>query len=182
MRKILSTSTVLLGLCFIAPAMHAQSSDEIRGAQEALKTKGFDPGPADGVDGPKTKAAIKDFQKSQHLNADGRLGPQTLDGLGVKHAGAKTNMKAAGSNLKNSYSSGGKDIGEGGKDLGKDVKEGHVVAGAKDFGKGVGEGAATIGVGTGHAAKNAAKGVKNAVVHGTKTATTTDTTNTDTSK
>ncbi len=172
MRKFFGTSAVLLGLCMTVPVMHAQSSDEIRQAQEALKTKGFDPGPADGVDGPKTKSAVRDFQKSQNLSADGRLGPQTLDGLGVKHGNAKTNMKAAGSNLKNSYTNGGKDIGEGSKDLGKNVKDGHVVAGAKDFGKGMGEGAAKIGVGTGHAAKNAAKGVKNAVVHATKTATT----------
>lgn len=168
MRRILGTSAILLGLCIASPALFAQSSDEIQQAQQALKDKGFDPGPVDGVDGDKTKTAVKQFQKSQNLTPDGRLGPQTLDGLGVKHGSAKTNMKAAGSNLKNSYANGGKDIGEGGKDLGKNVKDGHPVEAAKDFGKGVGEGAAKIGVGTGHAAKNAAKGVKNAVTPGSK--------------
>lgn len=170
MRKILGTSVLVLGLCFACPAMNAQSSDDIHQAQQALKDKGFDPGPVDGVDGQKTKSAIKAFQKSQNLTPDGRLGPQTLDGLGVKHGSAKTNMKAAGSNLKNSYTNGGKDIGEGGKDLGKNIKDGHPVTAAKDFGKGVGDGAAKIGVGTGHAAKNAAKGVKNAVTGGSKKA------------
>jgi peptidoglycan hydrolase-like protein with peptidoglycan-binding domain len=172
MRKILGVSALALGLLVVSPAIYAQSSDEIQQAQQALKDKGFDPGPIDGVDGQKTKAATKEFQKSQNLNADGRLGPQTLDVLGVKRAAPKTSMKAAGSNLKNSYTKGGKDIGEGGKDLGKEVKDGHVVEGAKDFGKGVGEGAAKIGVGTGHAAKNAAKGVKNAVTGSSKTDTT----------
>lgn len=172
MRKILGMAAVVLGLCVVCPAIHAQSSADIQAAQQALKDKGFDPGPIDGVDGPKTKSAIKEFQKSQNLTADGRLGPQTLDGLGVKQGTAKTNMKAAGSNLKNSYGTGGKEIGEGSKELGENVKDGHVVAGAKDFGKGVGEGAAKIGVGTGHAAKNAAKGVKNAVTGGGKKDTT----------
>lgn len=168
MRKILGVAAVVVGLYVACPAVRAQSSDEIQQAQEALKAKGYDPGPADGVDGPKTKAAVRDFQKSQNLTPDGRLGPQTLDGLGVKHGSASTNMKAAGSNLKNSYSNGGKNIGEGGKDLGKGIKDGHPVAGAKDFGKGVGDGTAKIGVGTGHAAKNVAKGVKNAVTGGSK--------------
>ena len=173
MRQILGTTALVLGLSFIAPAIHAQSSEEIQQAQEALKSKGFDPGTTDGVDGPKTKSAIKAYQKSQNLHADGRLGPQTLDGLGVKRGSAKTNMKAAGSNIKNSYAGGGREIGQGGKELGSNIKDGHVVQGAKDFGKGVGGGAAKIGVGTGHAAKNVAKGVKHAVVGGTKTATAT---------
>jgi hypothetical protein len=168
MRKLIGTSALALGLCFACPAMFAQSSDDIQQAQQALKDKGFDPGPVDGVDGLKTKTAVKEFQKSQNLAPDGRLGPQTLDSLGVKHGSAKTNMKAAGNNLKHSYTNGGKDMGEGGKDLGKNMKDGHPVAAAKDFGKGMGDGAAKIGVGTGHAAKNVAKGVKNAVTGGPK--------------
>jgi hypothetical protein len=81
-------------------------------------------------------------------------------------------MRAAGANIKHSYTNGGKDIGEGGKDLGKGVADGHPIEGAKDFGKGVGDGAARIGVGTGHAAKNVAKSVKNAVTGGPKGDTT----------
>jgi peptidoglycan hydrolase-like protein with peptidoglycan-binding domain len=171
MRKILGMSALGLGLLVVSPAIYAQSSDEIQQAQQALKDKGFDPGAVDGIDGQQTKSATKQFQKAQNLNADGRLGPQTLDALGVKHGTAKTNLKAAGTNIKSSYSTGGKTIGQGGKELGTEVKDGHVVEGAKDFGKGVGAGAAKIGVGTGHAAKNAAKGVKNAVTGSSKTDT-----------
>ena len=161
--RILLSSTLAVSLCFVPMALKAQSSDEIRQAQQALKDKGFDPGEVDGVDGPRTRSAIREYQKQQNLAPDGRLGPQTLDTLGVKHGTASTDMHEAGTNLKHSYKNGGKEIGQGGKELGSDVKHGDVVDGAKDFGKGIGHGAKDIGVGTGHAAKNAAKGVKNAV-------------------
>jgi peptidoglycan hydrolase-like protein with peptidoglycan-binding domain len=164
MRKFVYSLVCGSGLLLASSTLHAQSQDEIRQAQQALKDKGFDPGPVDGVDGPQTHAALREYQKKQNLTPDGRMGPQTLDALGVKRGSAGTNMKAAGTNIRHSYANGGKDIGEGGKQLGSNVKHGEVLTGAKDFGKGVGEGAAKIGVGTGHAAKNAAKGVKNTVV------------------
>jgi hypothetical protein len=140
----------------------AQGSDTVRAEQQALKDKGFDPGPIDGVDGPRTRSALKDYQKQQNLTADGVAGPKTLASLGVNQ-GAGGEMSDAGSTLKKSYTKGGKDIGHGGKELGTDVKDGHPVEAAKDLGKGVGHGAEKIGVGTGHAAKDAAKGVKDAV-------------------
>jgi len=163
MRTLLLSSALAFGLCAVPAMLGAQSSDEVRQAQQALKDKGLDPGPVDGVDGPRTRAAVREYQKQQNLTADGKLGPQTLDSLGVKHGTAGTEMHEAGTNIKQSYKSGGKEIGEGSKGLGHDVKHGDVVGGAKEFGKGVGEGAKDIGVGTGHAAKNAAKGVKTAV-------------------
>jgi lysozyme len=49
--------------------------------QKELKLVGFDPGPIDGIMGPKTEAAIINFQKAKGLNADGMLGPQTLAAL-----------------------------------------------------------------------------------------------------
>lgn len=162
MRKLLVSSGLALSLCF-APVILAQGSQSVREAQQALKDKGFDPGPVDGVMGPKTHAAIRSYQEKNSLAADGRLGPQTLGSLGVENAAPGTQMKTAGTNLKESYSSGGKQIGEGGKALGSDVKHGEVVDGAKTFGKDVGKGAAKIGVGTGHAAKNAAGAVKDKV-------------------
>jgi peptidoglycan hydrolase-like protein with peptidoglycan-binding domain len=164
MYKILLTTALAVGLTAIPATLAAQDSTTVREAQQALKDKGFDPGPADGINGPKTRAAIRDFQKQQNLNADGRLGPQTLGVLGVKDVKPTSQFKAAGSNLTNSYGKGGKDIGRGSKNMGHEVKKGEVGAGAVDFGKGVGHGAAKMGKGTAHAAENAAKGVKNAVV------------------
>jgi peptidoglycan hydrolase-like protein with peptidoglycan-binding domain len=169
MRKILVTSILAVSLSAI-PAL-AQGSATIRDAQQALKDKGFDPGPVDGVDGPATRAAVKKYQAQQNITADGRLGPKTLDGLGVKQAESQTELSASGENVKKSYSKGGKTVAEGTKDAGTDLKHGEVGEGAVDFGKGVGKGVAKMGEGTGHAAKNVAKGVKNAVVPNDKKVT-----------
>lgn len=45
--------------------------------QIALKNAGFYKGPIDGKIGPKTKEAIKDFQKANALKADGIVGKRT---------------------------------------------------------------------------------------------------------
>ena len=45
--------------------------------QKALVRAGLDPGPADGRLGRKTKAAVRAFQKKQHLKADGVVGEKT---------------------------------------------------------------------------------------------------------
>src|ERR1700761_654898 len=111
MRKLLIASTLCIGLCGTT-ALWAQS-DSVRQAQQALKDKGYDPGPVDGKNGPKTRQATRQYQQKENLDADGRLGPQTLDHLGVQHASSGTEMKEAGANVKNSYSGGGKQIARG---------------------------------------------------------------------
>ncbi|HET7344039.1 MAG TPA: peptidoglycan-binding domain-containing protein [Methylomirabilota bacterium] len=50
---------------------------DVRTAQQGLKDKGFDPGPIDGRMGPRTKAAITDFQKKENLKVTGRLDKDT---------------------------------------------------------------------------------------------------------
>jgi hypothetical protein len=45
--------------------------------QAALKNAGFYTGAIDGIVGPKTKAAIEEFQKAKGLKADGKVGPKT---------------------------------------------------------------------------------------------------------
>ena len=52
--------------------------------QTALKNAGFNPGSFDGKMGPRTRQAIKDFQKSKGLVPDGAVGPKTWASLG-KH-------------------------------------------------------------------------------------------------
>jgi murein L,D-transpeptidase YcbB/YkuD len=49
--------------------------------QKALLKAGFDPGPVDGRLGKKTRAAIKAFQKQNHLTADGVVGEKTWAAL-----------------------------------------------------------------------------------------------------
>ena len=49
--------------------------------QAALQKAGYDPGPADGKMGHKTKQALMSFQKDNGLKPDGVVGPRTLDRL-----------------------------------------------------------------------------------------------------
>ena len=55
----------------------------VRAAQEALEDKGFNPGPIDGVWGPKTSAAVSDFQRKENLTVSGRLDAPTLAKLEI---------------------------------------------------------------------------------------------------
>jgi len=66
---------------------HRWSKDKVKEVQEALKGNGFDPGTADGVIGPKTNQAIRDFQKSKNLQATGRIDERTASALGVDAMG-----------------------------------------------------------------------------------------------
>jgi peptidoglycan hydrolase-like protein with peptidoglycan-binding domain len=56
-------------------------TDDIRRAQQALKDKGFDPGPIDGQMGPQTKAALGEYQAKEKLKVTGRLDSQTKEQL-----------------------------------------------------------------------------------------------------
>lgn len=162
MRALIITSVFAAGI-LLAPTMLAQGSDDVRAEQQALKDKGYDPGPVDGVNGPHTREALRRFQEHENLREAGRLGPHTRDALGMEPSPAHEHMKESGSDLKSGYGEGAKDIGHGAKEMGHDVAHGHPIEGAKDIGKGVGHGAEKIGEGTGHAVKNAAKGTKDAV-------------------
>ncbi len=161
MRKILWSSVLAFSLSTV-PVLSAQSSEIISKSQQALKDKGYDPGPVDGKMGPKTRAAVRSFQKKSDLPANGKLAGRTLEGLGVQSS-AGPEFSQAGSTTKHSYAKGGKQIGEGAKDTGADLKHGHVVNAGKDLGTSVGKGAKNIGIGTGKAAKDVGKGIKDVV-------------------
>lgn len=62
-------------------------NEETRKVQEALKAKGNDPGPIDGIMGPKTRAAITAFQKANGMKGTGQLDAQTAEKLGVQKGG-----------------------------------------------------------------------------------------------
>jgi peptidoglycan hydrolase-like protein with peptidoglycan-binding domain len=61
----------------------SQNSDQVKQAQEALKAKGQDPGPVDGVMGPQTAKALRAYQKEEKISITGQLDQKTLDSLGV---------------------------------------------------------------------------------------------------
>lgn len=66
------------------PAAAAGPDQAVQGVQKALLDKGLDPGPQDGLMGPKTRAAIKEFQERNNLKPTGRLDRKTRKALGVK--------------------------------------------------------------------------------------------------
>jgi hypothetical protein len=75
-------------------ADHASVMADTRAAQQALRTEGFDPGPIDGVMGPRTEAALRDYQRAHELQDTGRLDEPTMAKLNVR-AQRGTEMPAA---------------------------------------------------------------------------------------
>ena len=63
--------------------------NKVRQVQDALEAKGFDPGPIDGIAGPRTKAAIRKFQNRFGMKASGEIDNQTLFALGKVELAAR---------------------------------------------------------------------------------------------
>ncbi|MEO5695671.1 MAG: peptidoglycan-binding protein [Burkholderiaceae bacterium] len=53
----------------------------VRNAQEALERNGLSVGPLDGILGPRTRAALREYQQRQRLTPSGQLDAQTLRAL-----------------------------------------------------------------------------------------------------
>ena len=75
----LPAGMLCLVLCSVASA--APGDWRIGQAQDRLKAAGFDPGPLDGVLGPRTKEALRRYQASQGLPATGVLDEATRQAL-----------------------------------------------------------------------------------------------------
>ena len=73
------------------------STEKVKEIQEALKDKGQYQGEVDGIIGPKTQQALREFQKAQNLQVTGRVDEKTADALGVELAGAGMGTSGAGS-------------------------------------------------------------------------------------
>ena len=127
----------------VAPKIKPVKVDSgvIKSAQTELQSRGYNPGPVDGVAGPRTRAAVSKFQADQGLKQTGHLDTNTL---------AKLNV--GGTNIVKSAPA---DLGRAGKAAGHDVKEGHPV----DAGKAVATGSESFG-------KKVAKGSKSLAVRG----------------
>lgn len=76
---------VALGLQRDAVAMDdaGYSAATIRAVQQTLNNRGFRAGPANGMLGESTRTALREFQKSENLEDNGRINPRTLAALGV---------------------------------------------------------------------------------------------------
>ena len=69
------------------------SQTMVRKAQEQLKSEGHDPGPIDGLMGPKTQEAIKSFQRDENLPETGQLDQATLAKLGVEEGSGRQSLR-----------------------------------------------------------------------------------------
>jgi putative exosortase-associated protein (TIGR04073 family) len=58
---------------------------DVRDVQQRLSDMGYQPGPVDGVIGPKTRAAVRAFQKDNDLHQTGRLDHDTLAAMNSAH-------------------------------------------------------------------------------------------------
>jgi peptidoglycan hydrolase-like protein with peptidoglycan-binding domain len=64
-------------------AVPSLDHDAVRHVQQALQRKGFDPGPIDGILGPRTRQAVRNFQDRYGIEAGGDIDNQTLFALGA---------------------------------------------------------------------------------------------------
>ena len=62
---------------------NGSSGDGVEELQKKLLGQGISPGPVDGVFGPKTEDAVKQFQTRQGLDVDGIAGSKTFTALGM---------------------------------------------------------------------------------------------------
>lgn len=65
----------------VVSEMPKMTTEEIKKIQTALTTAGFDAGQADGKMGPQTIQAIKKFQETNGIKADGIIGKETWEKL-----------------------------------------------------------------------------------------------------
>lgn len=61
---------------------------KVKQVQQALSSRGYDPGPADGSLNSKTQNALREFQTGQGLQPSGRLDQDTVAVLGMTWSGA----------------------------------------------------------------------------------------------
>jgi peptidoglycan hydrolase-like protein with peptidoglycan-binding domain len=72
----------VLAAAALPGAAAAYTNPQIPGLQVALRKHGYNPGPVDGIVGPKTARAVRAFQRRAGIHADGLAGPRTRARLG----------------------------------------------------------------------------------------------------
>ncbi|MDO9501340.1 peptidoglycan-binding protein [Falsiroseomonas sp.] len=98
------------------------SSASTRDVQRALNDRGFNAGGVDGIMGPRTRGALREFQRANGLTATGRADQATLSALNV--SGGPQSMRGnPGRNDRNSAYMGGGMVGGGAQGGGTQVSQ-----------------------------------------------------------
>jgi hypothetical protein len=74
-------------------ALYNEENWGTRVIQEMLVDFGFDPGPVDGINGPKTQAAVREYQEARGLSVDGVAGPATRNKMFTEYMSSKHDIK-----------------------------------------------------------------------------------------
>lgn len=155
-KNLLASAVLALFLAFggilLAPqAGAAQGNANVKKAQQELQDKGYYKGNIDGLMGPQTHSAIRQYQQAENLPQTGNLDSKTASGLGVSPVTTRRRAKSGPvekSNMKAAY----KSVGKGGKEFGHAMKNGKPVKAGGELGKSIG-----------HAGKEVGKAAKKAV-------------------
>jgi peptidoglycan hydrolase-like protein with peptidoglycan-binding domain len=96
--KLFAAAAVVLALGGIgsAPAALAHgrhssaNTEQVRQVQQKLNDMGYRAGSVDGVFGPQTESALREFQKARYLDATGHIDSKTLAALEREPTGHST--------------------------------------------------------------------------------------------
>ncbi|MBU8541369.1 peptidoglycan-binding domain-containing protein [Falsiroseomonas tokyonensis] len=84
----------------------ASMSGSTRQVQEALNQRGYNAGSVDGIMGPRTRSALREFQRANNLSATGRADSATMAALNVS-GGSTQATRPARTNPNAAYMGGG---------------------------------------------------------------------------
>ncbi len=90
---VILCTTLTVSTVQAATYKKGSSGSTVRTIQTKLKRWGYYTGSVDGIYGSKTVSAVKHFQRTNGLTADGICGPATLSALGI-NAGSSSGSRA----------------------------------------------------------------------------------------
>lgn len=90
---------VSAGMAVWATSRRGSTGSEVRQIQEKLKRWGYYSGNIDGIYGSATEAAVKKFQRTNGLTADGIAGKATLAAMGIQTQSSSSNSGSTDLNL-----------------------------------------------------------------------------------
>ena len=106
-RKLIILMTVFMALIIliafetnvIALSRYGSRGSEVSQIQTKLKRWGYYSGSVDGIYGSQTLSAVKYFQRTNGLTADGIAGTQTLKAMGITSSSSSSSSSTTNSNL-----------------------------------------------------------------------------------